>query len=173
MKKHIGNNAVIPVMPLGIIATESGGRLNFAPHGQIGTVAPPNVIYTSVIKEHLTARNILETGRFSVNVPTPALVDKLRFCGSNSGNDIDKSSAFEVFRGEGGFPMIEGCPLSYVCKVVQTIEMNGFYIFLAEVEECYADEDCILEGGAFDVGAINPVLCGVDGRLRIPGKIIN
>ncbi len=55
----------------GIVA-EAEERVNFAPHGQCGTVkAQPSAIYTSVIKEHLTAHNILKTGRSASISPPP------------------------------------------------------------------------------------------------------
>lgn len=161
---------MLPVCPAVIIATEDDGKLNFASHGQIGTVcAEPSVIYVSVIKEHKTAKNILKNKTFSVNVPPAGLADKLRRCGSVSGNDTDKSSEFEVFYGNVNVPMIKSCPVTFACKVIKTKEINGFLMFLAEVTETYSDDDClsIYEQFEFpDAGKIMPILCSMDGSYR-------
>jgi flavin reductase (DIM6/NTAB) family NADH-FMN oxidoreductase RutF len=169
MKTNIGKYGIIPAMPVTLIATEYGGKINFAPHGQCGTVtAEPQVIYTSVVKEHLTAQNILKTGRFSVNIPTVNMLEKVKNCGKVSGSDADKSSEFEVFYGSEKTPMIKDCPVSFVCKVIEKLELNGFYMFLGEVIETYADDDCLTDGMP-DVSKVMPLLCSIDGSFRTVG----
>lgn len=172
MKKRIGKDGILPAMPVSLIATEHDSVLNFAPHGQIGTVtAEPSVVYTSVIKEHRTAQNILATGRFSVNIPGAALLPRLIHCGAVSGADADKSGAFEVFYGESGVPMVADCGVCFACKLVHTHELSGFYLFLGEVLETYADE-ALLTDGMPDVRKVQPLLCSIDGSFWIPGAEI-
>ncbi len=169
MKKQVQTSAIVPVMPVSIIGTQRGGKMNFAPHGQIGTVAAqPPTVYTSVVREHQTARNIRETGRFSVNIPSADLLEQVRICGSLSGARVDKSALFETFEAE-GVPMIQNCPVCFACEVIQHTELSGFDVFLARVTVTYAEEDCMRDGWPVP-RLVNPLLCGIDGKLWTAGE---
>ena len=172
MKKHIGKEAIIPAMPICVIAAQQGEKINFAPCGQVGTVtAEPSIVYISVIKEHLTAQIIIKEGKFSISIPDTSMLQKIQYCGSISGNNADKSGAFEIFYGDYQVPMLKESSLSFVCKQVQTIELNEFYLFLGEVLETYAEEDCLSEHLP-DIRKIDPLLCSIDGSFWGVGKEI-
>lgn len=165
MKKQLKNMPLILAMPVVLVATKDGERLNFAPHGQCGQIsAEPPVVYISVIKEHLTAKIIEKTQAFSVNIPTPSLIDKLMHCGNVSGMDDDKSGVFNVFYGSENIPLISDCPINLSCRVVKTVEINGLMVFMGEVVETFADENCMGEEMP-DILKANPLLCSMDGRF--------
>ncbi len=169
MKKQIETSAILPVMPVSIIGTRCDGTNNFAPHGQIATVtAEPPVIYTSVVHGHQTAQNILKTRRFSVNIPSADLLEKVRICGNLSGADADKSALFETFDAD-GVPMIQDCTLCFACEVIQHTEMGGFDVFLAQATATFADEACMPRGWPVPQ-LVNPLLCGIDGKFWTVGE---
>ncbi len=169
MKKQIQTFGFLPVMPVSIIGTQVDGRVNFAPHGQIAAAtAEPPVIYTSVVHTHKTARNILQTRRFSVNIPSADLLEQVRISGNLSGADADKSALFETFEAD-GVPMIQGCAVCFACEVIQHTELNGFDVFLARVTATYAEESC-LENGWPVPSRVNPLLCGIDGKFWTVGE---
>jgi flavin reductase (DIM6/NTAB) family NADH-FMN oxidoreductase RutF len=160
------------VIPVVLVATEHNGKVNFAPHGQYGTItAEPPVIYISVIKEHLTARNILQTKQFSVNIPGKAALDALLHCGNVSGNEADKSKAFKTFYGNLKIPMIEECRINYTCQTVREIEIHDCYMFLGAIKETYIDKSC-LDGAAPDIPAIDPLLASIGGKFWTIEQVI-
>ena len=153
------------VAPVVLVATEENGNVNFAPHAQYGTVAAePPLVYVSVIREHLTARNILQTNTFSVNVPGKTILEKLLHCGSVSGHEQDKSGVFKIFYGETKVPLIEECKINYACEVIKTIEIQGCYMFLGAVKETYIDRN-YLGGDGPDIAGIDPLLASIGGKF--------
>ena len=166
MKTQIQPTAALAVMPVTVVATQNGMRANFAPHGQCSTVcASPPVIALSVIKEHETANNIIETGTFSINIPSEKLLPSVLYCGSCSGKDEDKSEVFSVFYGNNpAIPLISECPVNLACKVLQKTEINGVYTFFAEVTETLVDNSC-LNGALPSVPAVSPFVCSLDGKF--------
>jgi flavin reductase (DIM6/NTAB) family NADH-FMN oxidoreductase RutF len=153
------------VAPVVLVATEENGKMNFAPHAQYGTVvAEPSIIYISVIKEHLTAQNILKTEIFSINIPNKIMLEKLLYCGNISGIEEDKSKTFKTFYGKIKVPMIEECKINYVCEVVKTVEINYCYMFLGEIKETYIDKNC-LEGNTPNIVKIDPLLGSIGGKF--------
>jgi flavin reductase (DIM6/NTAB) family NADH-FMN oxidoreductase RutF len=161
------------VSPVVLVATECDGKINFAPQGQYGTViAKPEVIYISVIKEHLTAQNILKTKNFSINIPDEIVIEKIKQCGSVSGREEDKSKIFKTFYSKTRVPMIEECKVNYVCEVVRELEIEYCYMFFGEIKETYVNKNCIT-GELPDITKIEPLLCTIDGKLwTINNKVV-
>jgi flavin reductase (DIM6/NTAB) family NADH-FMN oxidoreductase RutF len=165
MEKTQINDFPFVVTPVVLVATEGNGKVNFAPHGQYGTVsAEPPVVYISVIKEHLTAQNILKTKTFGINIPDKTIFEKLLHCGNVSGVEQDKSEMFKTFYGKIKVPLIEECKINYVCEVIKTVEINNCYMFLSEVKEAYIDKNCF-EGDTPDIVRIDPLLASIGGKF--------
>lgn len=116
------------------------------------------ILYVSLKDNHYSTQGIRETGFFSVNIPSPDLVQKTDYCGVVSGREIDKSGIFTSFYDERGeAPMIRECPLNFLCKVVQSVLVSGFEMFLGEIVAAYIDDQCLTEGKP-DPLKINPML---------------
>ncbi len=172
MKKQLATGAVLPAMPLTLIATQGPGGINFAPHGQCATAThAPSTVSLSVMQGHKTWHNIKETGKFSVNIPPAGLLEKVKYCGQVSGGEAEKSGLFEVFYGGAGVPMVAECTVAFACKVVQEVEVNGYTIFIGEVLETYADETCI-ENGSINPEMARPVVCGPGGAFWRLGQAL-
>ncbi|MDR0557085.1 MAG: flavin reductase family protein [Treponema sp.] len=153
------------VTPVVLVATEENGKINFAPHGQYGSIlAEPPIVYISVIKEHLTAQNILKTKTFSINIPDKAVFEKLLHCGNVSGIDQDKTKVFKTFYGKMEVPLIEECKINYACEVVKIIEIKYCYMFLSEIKEIYIDNNC-LENDMPNIVKIDPLLASIGGKF--------
>lgn len=171
MKKSIKPQPVIPVMPVVIVASRDEETINFATHGMYGQLSyEPPLIYISVIKEHLTAKIINKTKKFSVNIPDEKLLKEIKVCGNVSGADMDKSREFDVFYGRNDVPMVSKCPVNLNCNVYKTIETKDMYIFIGQITELFSDEDC-LSDNVPDALKINPVLCTMQGFYRIGRQI--
>jgi len=145
-KKKISN---IPYGPyITVLAGASvDGKPNYATVGAYGVVSQKPVLYISLKNSHYTTAGVVENGFFSVNMPSSELLEKTDYCGIVSGSKVDKSKIFESFYDEAGnAPMIKECPINYLCKVVQTIPIFDFTMFLGEIVAVYANEDCVDNG---------------------------
>lgn len=173
MKKSITPQPVVPAMPVTIVAAKDGEKINFATHGMYGQLSyDPPLIYISVIKEHLTAKIISKTQRFSVNIPDTSLIKEIKYCGSVSGIEKDKSKEFDVFYGKNGVPMVCRCPVNLNCEVYQTIDTKEMLIFIGKVIETFSDEDCLIDNLPSGV-KVDPLICTMQGSFHRVGDEIN
>lgn len=129
----------------------------------------PPLLYVSAIKDHATAKNISKTKRFSVNIPSSDLVEKIKYCGSVSGVERDKSQEFEVFYGQDGVPMISKCPVNMSCELYDTIEIKDMIVFIGRVTEAFANEECILEDVP-EATRVDPLICTIQGKYFKLGR---
>ena len=96
------------------------------------------------------------------------------YCGMVSGKDTDKSMLFQDFYAdEGTAPLIEECPLSFLCKVCDTTAIRGFTMFFGEIVAAYAHEDCLVNGRP-DALKIDPIImmgmsyCNLEQVIGLP-----
>lgn len=150
---------VFPPMPIVLVGTVVGGRVNFMPVGWASRVnAYPPMIAVGINNAHATAAGILETRAFSVNVPHRGMTEATDYCGLVSGKNTDKSEVFDHFSGDlPGAPMIRACPLVMECRLVQTVDLPTNHLFIGEIVGAYADEDCLVDGKP-DLERIDPLL---------------
>ncbi|MFC1949768.1 flavin reductase family protein [Chloroflexota bacterium] len=133
---------VTPVIIAGAIVN---GKPNFLTLGNYGGLAnrPVPLVYISSIKTHYTNVGIKENGYFSINWPSRDLVEKVNYVGSVSGKDIDKSKVFSVFYGSvDKAPLIEECPVNTACKLIQTLDLPRYEVFIGEIMETFVNKDC-------------------------------
>jgi len=142
-----------------ILGTHLHGKINFMALDWLTRVNfKPAMIGICVNKGNASHEAILDTGEFSINVPTVEMVSVTDYAGLVSGRRVDKSELFEVFYGKlKAAPMIEACPLSFECKVSQTVDLPTNYFFIAEIITIYSEER-FLTNGKPDVKKINPFL---------------
>jgi flavin reductase (DIM6/NTAB) family NADH-FMN oxidoreductase RutF len=157
MKQRIDENAFLYPMPMVVVGTMVDDHPNFMAVGWVTRVNfNPPMIAVALGRTHYTNRGIHATGAFSVNIPGIDLLAKVDYCGLVSGKDENKASLFRVAFGEGtGAPMIEECPVSMECKVIQVVELVTNELFIGEIVGAYADDGCITEGKP-DIRKIKP-----------------
>ncbi|MCT8977680.1 flavin reductase family protein [Clostridium sp. CX1] len=170
MKKKIVN---IPFGPYIAVLAGSivNGKPNYATIGAYGVVSQKPVLYISLKNSHCTTAGVVENGFFSVNIPSSENIEKTDYCGTVSGNKVDKSKIFESFYDEvGNAPMIKECPVNYLCKVIQTIPMFDFTMFIGEIVAAYANEDC-LENGRPDALKVKPTVLMDSGYFDLKNRV--
>lgn len=142
-----------------ILGTHLEGRINFMALAWLTRVNyNPPMIGICVNKMNASRSAILNSGEFSINVPTVDMVDVTDYTGLVSGKKVDKSGLFEVFYGElKSAPMISGCPITMECKLVKSIDLPTNYFFIGEIINIYSEERFLTEGKP-DVKKINPFL---------------
>ncbi len=171
MKQRIDGNAFPYPMPMVVVGTMVAERPNFMAVAWVTRVNyTPPMIAIALGKTHYTNRGIHAAGAFSVNVPGVDLLAKVDYCGIVSGRDEDKAGLFRVVFGEQtGAPLIEECPLSMECKVVQVVDLPSNELFIGAIVGAYANPDCLTEGKP-DIGKIRPfTLTMPDNRYWLVG----
>ena len=158
MKKVKINNQPVGPFPAMLVGTSVDGKANYTTVGAGGCACLAPVLCVSLKDTHHTTKGILQTGYFSVNIPSVELLEKTDYCGLVSGKDVDKSTLFTSFFGEeGNAPMIEECPLNFCCKVCDKKEIQGFTMFFGKMVAAYVNENC-LSAGKLDPIKIDPII---------------
>jgi flavin reductase (DIM6/NTAB) family NADH-FMN oxidoreductase RutF len=69
---------------------------------------------------------------------------------------VDKSELFTLFYGELAYaPMIEECPVTLACKLVQTVDLPTNTLFIGQIVEALAGTDVVTDGKP-DIAKIQP-----------------
>ena len=160
MKKiNIGNNVAVYPMPITLVGTTVGGRVNFMPVGWVNRANyNPPMLALGLSKRHYTSEGIQENKTFSVNFPSADMVEKTDYCGLVSGRKTDKSGVFEVFYGElETAPMIKKCPLCLECRLVDIYELPTNNLFIGEIVAAYTEEKYLTDD-KLDVKKMNPLV---------------
>jgi len=157
-KIKLDNNPMLNPVPIIIVGTTANGRANYTTVGAFGVVCLEPIFYISLKNTHCSTAAIRESGFFSVNLSTPALIQKTDYCGMVSGNTVDKSNVFTAFYDKlGNAPMIKESPMNYLCKVANNTPVKDFEVFFGEIIATYINEDCLVDGKP-DTLKINPIV---------------
>ena len=168
---------VYPV-PIVLAGATVDGRPNFCTLGDCGIMGiRPPLVYVSLNEAHLTTRGIVDTGVYSVNVPSADMMAVTDYCGMVSGREVDKSALFEVFYGElGTAPMIRACPINLECTVVHDFSIQHRHVFVGEVSQAYVDREYAVEReGRWQVAHmanLNPIVYALDNCYYRVGESI-
>ncbi|MCX6007298.1 MAG: flavin reductase family protein [Chloroflexi bacterium] len=141
-KKEIKNGCHLYPMPIVLVGAIKDGKANFMPAAFAGIVnINPPIISLGLSKRHFTCAGMVENGVFSVNLPSTSMMKATDYCGLVSGHKVDKSGVFKVFYGKlDKAPMIEECPLTMECRLLQNIELGADNAFLGEIVATYCDD---------------------------------
>ncbi len=157
-----------------ILGTHHQGKPNFmALDWLTRTNFQPAMLGICVSKRNLSHTTILETGEFSINIPTVDMVEITDYTGIVSGRDVDKSILFEVFYGKlKAAPMISICPLTMECKLYKKLQLPTNSFFIGEIVNIYSEEKYLTDGKP-DTEKIKPFLLTMpDNRFWSVGQCI-
>ena len=158
MKKIKLENQPVGPFPGMIVGALKNGKPTYTAVGAGGCACLAPVLCVSLKNSHYITDGIEKSGYFSVNIPDTVLVKELDYCGIVSGWDADKSGVFTPFFDPAGeAPMIEECPLTFLCKVCDSKEIQGFTMFFGDIVAAYANETC-LTGGKPDPIKTDPII---------------
>ncbi|MFC1683075.1 flavin reductase family protein [Candidatus Zixiibacteriota bacterium] len=165
MKKALVSNLLSP-LPIVLIGSLVDDRPNFLVIGYSAPFDFGKHLFFSIYKKRYTLKGILEHKTFSVNIPSVELVDRVEVCGSQSGRDIDKSQLFKIFWGElKTAPMIEDCPISIECGVVEMLDYGQNYGVIGKVVKSYVDQACLVDD-KLDMRLVKPILWATGGDFN-------
>lgn len=156
-KERIANNAFVYPMPMVLVGAKVAGKPNFSAVAWVSRVNyNPPMIAAALGRIHLTNEGIVKEKAFSVNIPNLSLLEKTDYCGLVSGRDVEKAGLFKIVYGEDtGAPMIEECPISMECRLVQAVDLPTNTLFIGQIVGAYADAACLTDGQP-DVTKLKP-----------------
>lgn len=173
MKREYAGNVLGP-LPLTLVGANVEGRPNYLVIGYIAPMEFGKQVFFPINRKRHTSRGILETGTFSVNVPSVTLIDEVKRCGSASGRDVDKSAWFETFYGElETAPMIRECPLNMECEVVEILTTKHSHNVIGRVVKSYVNEG-LLSADGVDMrraGLMSWTIAGDLGMYALGGRV--
>jgi flavin reductase (DIM6/NTAB) family NADH-FMN oxidoreductase RutF len=150
MKKiTLGSKPMIYPMPITLVGADIAGKPNFMTIAFIGIVnMNPAMVAMGANPSHLTTKGIVENGTFSINLPSKKMLEVTDYVGLFSGEKIDKSRLFTIFRGTTKTaPMIEQCPLNIECSLIQKLSPGGTDdIYIGEIVQTYCAEEFMTDG---------------------------
>jgi len=136
------------------VRNEAESRLNlFAVSWIIPCSVKPPLVVISVNPKNLSHELMKNTGEFTVNIPNISLLDKLHFCGTTSGRNIDKVEKLSLTATKAQVldtPLIEECIGHLECQVIQTMGVGDHTLFTAEVLAASANGDLFEGSWCFD-----------------------
>ena len=157
MKIEIGAKACLYPLPTTVVGTLVNGKPNYITIAHVGILDFETISLASA-KTHYSNRGIMETGTFSVNIPSTDQVEKTDFVGIVSGKKVDKSTVFRTFTGKlKTAPMIEEFPVNMECELIDTLDFPKHDIFIGRIVETYCDES-VLTDGILDFDKLDPIL---------------
>jgi flavin reductase (DIM6/NTAB) family NADH-FMN oxidoreductase RutF len=161
VKVTLGPRTLLYPTPAVMVGALIAGKPNFMTAAWCGVVnTKPPMIAVSLQHHRHTLVGIKENNTFSINIPNVDLVKETDYCGIVSGAKIDKVADcnFKIFNGKlKTAPMIEQCPVSLECKVMQILNLGSHEMVIGEVEETYVTDTCLTSGEP-DVEKIQPLL---------------
>lgn len=157
-----------------ILGTHLNGNVNYMALDWLTRVNfKPAMLGICINKGNATHEALLDTGEFSINVPSVAMVTITDYTGLVSGKRTDKSDLFQVFYGDlEQAPMINECPLTMECSIGHRVDLPTNSFFIAEIVNIFCDEEFLTEGVP-DVEKIKPfVLTMPDNRFWSLGSCV-
>ena len=142
-----------------ILGTMRDGKPTFMALGWVTRVNfKPALFAIGVNKSHATHDAIIESGEFSLSLPSKDMVEVTDYVGLVSARQTDKSTLFDLFYGElKSAPMIQECPLTLACRLHMTVDLPTNTVFIGELVESWCEESCLNEGKP-DVTRLQPFM---------------
>ncbi len=159
MKRIFEQKNLFCLPALTILGTHLDEKANFMALDWLTRVnIMPAMLGICVNKNHASNRAIVNTGEFSINIPTIDMLEKTDYTGLVSGKNVSKSDLFEVFYGQlKSAPLISECPIAIECKLSQMVSLPTHSFFIAEIINIYAEEEFLSEG-KIDVKKMKPFI---------------
>ena len=132
--------------PVVLVTAAYKGRMNVMAAAWTTPISSrPPLVGVAIHLGGFTHDLIKRSGEFALNIPGRPLADKVRLCGSVSGEDVeDKFKLAGLTPVEAkyiGAPLIEECLGHLECAVVEAIELGDHTLFVGEVVAAQAEEE--------------------------------
>lgn len=154
-KQFWKGSALLAPVPAALVTCGTIESPNVLTIGWTGIVCTrPPMTYISVRPERYSHDIIRDSGEFVINLTTSAMVKETDFCGVRSGRDVNKfeTCAFHAVPAEKvAAPLIDECPVSLECRVVESKLLGSHTMFLAEIVGVDVDDRYIDRKGKLNL----------------------
>ena len=163
-------SAFVP-RPIAFVSTRSRtGVDNCAPFSySMGVSSHPMVLAVSVGdrdgRPKDTARNILDTREFVVNIVTEAIAEKMNIASGDFAATVSEFDEAGLTRAPSEAvraPRIAESPVNFECRLIRAVQVADNTVFFGEALRLHVDES-VLADGLVDIGKLRPI-----GRLGGP-----
>ena len=162
--------------PVVIVSTvDKKGRVNAAPFSFVMpcSVEPPLIVFASDPGHH-TAKNILATKEFVINLCREDMLAKLWECSKAypaGVSELEKAGFTERKSEKVKAPGIKECYACLECRLNDSFYTGDHIIFAGELVRAYVEDGCF-KGGELVLSKANPVMHVGGKNFALAGKII-
>ena len=142
-----------------ILGTMREGKPTFMALGWVTRVNfKPPLFAISVNKANATGEAIIESGEFSLSMPSTNMVEITDYTGLVSARKTDKSALFELFYGElKSAPLVQESPLTLSLKLHSTVDLPTNHLFIGELVESWCEDEYLTQGKP-DITKVDPFM---------------
>ena len=160
LEQGTGPAPILAAYPVVMVGARVDGKPDFATVAWTGVAAsnPPTISIALQHHRH-SLKGIRQNMTFSVNIPSVDQVKETDYCGLVSGAKVDKVAKckFTVFYGKiDSAPMIQECPVTHACEVVQILNLGSHELIIGRIAETHVSEECMTNGRP-DAGKMRPL----------------
>jgi len=159
MRKNLGAKAILYPMPVLIIGTYDGNGKPNAMNAAWGGISEETQISICVDDGHKTAKNVVNTGAFTVSIADVENVVACDYVGIVSGNkepDKIEKAGWHVTKSEFvDAPLFDELPMALECKLIRYDEETCRLV--GEIVNVCADERILDESGKIDLNKFSPI----------------
>ncbi|GAA1392827.1 flavin reductase family protein [Kitasatospora putterlickiae] len=159
---------IVPRPIAWVTSSDARGRLNAAPFSLFNLMSgtPPVVVLGIGNRDGRpkdSARNIVETGDFVINMVSADLLEAMNVTAIEFSEDIDELAEAGLTTVPSlavGPPRIAGSPVALECAYTRTVELGqNRALFIGEILYAHVDDDVVLnpDRGHIDAGRMNLV----------------
>lgn len=157
IQKNIGSVfALYPSLAAVLGTKDENDKVNFMLVAHVGVMS--HKLLSLSLHKTKTLENILATGKASINLVNEQMLERADYCGTCSGNKVDKSQVFEWHEGENGMPIINESDLVMEVEMLDDYKIDNFDNIVCKVNATYVNDSMIDEKGKPDWSKVKPVL---------------
>jgi flavin reductase (DIM6/NTAB) family NADH-FMN oxidoreductase RutF len=141
MKKSNAQFSSLFAESVTVITAKLGDRENAMPATWCIPVSfNPPMLAVSISPERFTHDMVKESKKFGVCLLSEQQAELSRKLGSASGRDTNKLKGLDIFYGDMGVPLIEGCVACMECSVSDEAREGDHTVFTGEVKSLYTSD---------------------------------
>jgi len=154
MKKSMGIHERLYPNPVVLVSSSFDQKDNIITLAWAGTVcSQPPLIAISIRPSRFSHHLIKHAGEFVINIPKKGQKDICEYCGTKSGQNIDKFKQLKLSKAKPfklKTPLIEQCPIHIECKLKDITHLGTHDLFIGEVVDVSGDPQWVYSDGDLD-----------------------
>lgn len=162
MKKRLGPAERIYPMPTAIIVSGTLAEPAGCTVAWFNVIAnTPPALAVGIRNNRETLRAIERSRSFTVNLPSPDMVEVVDYFGITSGRNANKFATAGLTLRPGAVvsaPFIAECRYALECEVAHAIDVGQYRVLIGEIMETWAIEDVLDEDGNVDIVKLDPLI---------------